>query len=97
MKIDPSLLDQLARKLADAVPSQIKDLQQDIEKNFRAVLQNNLTRLNLVTRQEFEVQAGVLARTREKLERLQLEIARLEAEMRTPPTGAGPIDLRPGE
>jgi hypothetical protein len=50
----------------------------DLEQNFRSVLQSSLSRLDLVTREEFEVQQAVLARTREKLEALELRLKSLE-------------------
>lgn len=77
--IDPKILDDLAKKLADAVPSGIRDLQHDMEKNFRAMLQSAFTRLDLVTREEFEVQTAVLGRTREKVDTLEKQIAELES------------------
>lgn len=80
MKFDPKTLDELAHKLGESLPPQIRALQQDVEQNFRAVLQAGLAKLDLVTRQEFEVQAGVLARTREKLEALEKRLADLERQ-----------------
>lgn len=80
MKFDSQALDDLARKLTEAMPPQLRALQQDVEQNMRAVLQAGLAKLDLVTRQEFDVQAGVLARTREKLEALEKRLAALEAE-----------------
>lgn len=69
-------IEDLARKLAEAVPEGLRSMRQDLEENFRSVLQAGLSRLDLVTREEFEVQEAVLARTREKLEALE---KRLEA------------------
>lgn len=80
MKFDSQALDDLARKVTDALPPQLRALQQDVEQNMRSVLQAGLAKLDLVTRQEFDVQAGVLARTREKLEALEQRLAALEAE-----------------
>ena len=80
MKFDQQTLDDLARKLGDALPPQFRALQQDMEQNFRAVLQAGLTKLDLVSRQEFDVQAGVLARTREKLEAMEQRLAALEKQ-----------------
>ncbi len=71
-------IDELARRLADALPSGIKALRADAEQNFRAVLQAALSRLDLVTREEFDVQAAVLKRTREKLEAIDARLAALE-------------------
>jgi ubiquinone biosynthesis accessory factor UbiK len=78
--MDPKNLniDELARRLADALPGGLKALQADAEQNFRAVLQAGLARLDLVTREEFDVQAAVLMRTREKLEALDARLAVLE-------------------
>jgi ubiquinone biosynthesis accessory factor UbiK len=81
MPLDPKLLDDLARKLADAVPPGFKDLKADLERNFRAMLQTALGKLELVTREEFDVQAGVLSRTRQKLEELSQRLAELETAL----------------
>jgi BMFP domain-containing protein YqiC len=77
---DAKVFEDLARRMADAMPPQFAALRADMEANFKSVLQAGLTRLDLVTRQEFDVQAGVLARTREKLEALDARLATLEAE-----------------
>lgn len=69
-------IDQLARRLAESVPQGLKSVRAEMEENFRAVLKSGLKRMDLVTREEFEVQEAVLARTREKLDALE---ARLEA------------------
>lgn len=76
--MDPRSLDDLARRLAAAVPESLTAVRRDLEANFKAVLQSGLSRLDLVTRQEFDVQAGVLRRTREKLEALEARLAALE-------------------
>jgi len=78
MSIDPKIFDDLARKLADAVPPGLKELQSDLERNFHAILQNAFNKLNLVTREEFEVQSALLARTRTKLDDLEKQVAALE-------------------
>ena len=83
--IDPKLLDDLAAKLAGSVPSGIQLLQDDLKRNLRATLEAGLSRLELVTREEFDVQSAVLARTREKLERLEKEVARLEQQLKKSP------------
>jgi ubiquinone biosynthesis accessory factor UbiK len=82
--LNPKNLDDLARRLADAMPSGVKNLQSDVEKNMRAQLQAGLSRLDLVTREEFDVQAKVLARTRAKLETLEQQVAELEARLLKP-------------
>lgn len=77
--IDPKLLDDLARRIADGVPSSIAMLQDDLRRNLRGGLEAALARMDLITREEFDVQAAVLARTREKLERLERRVAELES------------------
>jgi BMFP domain-containing protein YqiC len=78
MNLDPKNLDELARKLSESVPPGLVAVRDDLERNFKAVLQSGLSRLDLVTRQEFDVQAGVLKRTRERLQQLQARLAALE-------------------
>jgi BMFP domain-containing protein YqiC len=80
LAFDPKSLEELARKLADAVPPGIAALRDDLERNFRAVLQSGLARLDLVTRQEFDIQSAVLRRSRERLEELEKRIAALEKD-----------------
>ena len=78
MAFDPKSLDELARRLAEAVPPGLAALGNDLEQNFKAVLQGGLAKLDLVTRQEFDIQAAVLRRSRERLEELEKRIAALE-------------------
>jgi BMFP domain-containing protein YqiC len=81
--IDPKMLDDLAQRLARTVPAGVVSLKNDLEENFRSILQSGLTRLDLVSRQEFDVQVAVLKRTREMVERLEARIAELEAGKRS--------------
>ncbi len=76
--LEPKMLDDLARKLADSIPTGVRELQQDLEKNLHATLQSTFGKLDLVTREEFEVQSTLLARTRAKLDALETQIAALE-------------------
>ena len=76
--IDPKLLDDLAKRMAGSVPTGLQILQEDLQKNFRSTLEAGLSHLDLVTREEFDVQSAVLARTREKLEKLEHTVAALE-------------------
>ncbi len=73
-------IDELARRLADSVPQGLRSVKDDLEKNFRSVLRSGLGKLDLVTREEFEVQEAVLARTRQKLEALEERLQTIEAK-----------------
>ena len=74
-------IENLARKLAESVPEGLRSMREDLETNFRGVLQSGISKLDLVTREEFEVQEAVLARTREKLEHLEAKLAELEKNL----------------
>ncbi len=76
--MDPKILDELARQLAAAVPADITRLKEDLQKNFRAVLDNAFASMSLVTREEFDAQQAVLNRTREKLEHLDARLREME-------------------
>lgn len=89
MKLDPNILDQVAERLSAVVPEGMRHVQQDLESNFRAVLQNALGRLDLVTREEFDAQQAVLARTRERLEQLSERLRELETNTAGPKKSAG--------
>lgn len=73
-------LDDLAKKLAGFMPSSLQEIQTDIEKNMKSGLESGLRKMNLVTREEFEVQAAVLLRTREKLEALEKIVSEMEKD-----------------
>ena len=72
----------MARHLADAMPSRLSGLSDDIEQALRHTLASTLNRLDLVTREEFDVQAAVLLCTREKLEALQEIVTQMEQQDR---------------
>jgi len=78
MAFDPRLIDDLAKRLAGSLPESLVALRRDLEQNFKSVLQSGLTRFDLVTREEFDVQAAVLRRTREKLEQIDARLRELE-------------------
>ena len=71
-------LDELARQLAESMPQNLRAFGQDHERNFKAVLNAGLERMELVTREEFDVQRSVLERTRTKLEQMEARLAELE-------------------
>ena len=66
-----SVLDELVRKLGQVLPAGAIELKEDFEKNARAAVQSTLAKMDLVTREEFDIQAALLQRTREKLDRLE--------------------------
>jgi len=73
-------IENIASKLAEAVPQGLRSVRDDLESNFRSVLRASLAKLDLVTREEFEVQEAVLAKTRQKLEALELKVKELEKD-----------------
>ncbi|HIG8617085.1 TPA: ubiquinone biosynthesis accessory factor UbiK [Klebsiella michiganensis] len=86
--IDPKKIEQIARQVHESMPKGLRDLGEDVEKKIRQVLQSQLTRLDLVSREEFDVQTQVLLRTREKLALLEQRLNDLEN--RSPGAPAAP-------
>jgi BMFP domain-containing protein YqiC len=78
---DAKLFDDIARRLSNAVPASARSVQDDLEKNLRAGVQSVLAKLDLVTREEFDVQAKLLARSRAKIDVLEKQVAELEAKL----------------
>jgi ubiquinone biosynthesis accessory factor UbiK len=78
---DTKSIDDITNRLANAIPPSFNHLKEDMEKNFHAILQSALSRLDLVTREEFEVQKAVLAKTRQKLETLEQRVAEIEQQV----------------
>jgi BMFP domain-containing protein YqiC len=79
--VNSQTLNELLRGILDALPPGMRTLQNDVEKNLRASLNATFAKINLVTREEFDVQAEVLARTRAKLQKLEERVVELEAEL----------------
>ena len=77
-------LDDLSKRLSAAVPPGLAALGADLDKTFHAILQGAFEKMNLVSREEFEAQKAVLARTREKLEKLEARVAELERHTAPP-------------
>ena len=88
MIVDLKAIDDLARRLSDLVPPGLKDARAEIEQNMKATLQAGLGKLELVTREEFDVQRAVLLRTREKIDALERAVEILEARLATPHNAA---------
>jgi len=82
--IDADFFDRLSKKLVKALPAGVKSACEDVEKNFRTILQSAFAKMDLVTREEFDAQVAVLARTRKKVEDLE----KLVGQMAKPETKA---------
>lgn len=78
--LDPRKLEEIARQIADSVPPGVKNMAEEAEGKIKQVLQAQLSRLDLVTREEFDIQTQVLIKTREKLEAMEARLAALEAQ-----------------
>ena len=78
---DSRFFDDIARRLTEAMPASARAVQDDLEKNLRAAAQATFAKLDLVTREEFDVQRKLLARSRAKIERLEKQVAELEAKL----------------
>jgi BMFP domain-containing protein YqiC len=79
--LKPRQLDDLSQRLANSLPKGLQALQEDISRNLRASLEAGLGKLDLVTREEFDVQSTVLARTRAKLQTLEQQVAELQRRL----------------
>jgi BMFP domain-containing protein YqiC len=94
---DPKFIDDLSHRLHAALPEGVRTLQQDVDRNLRAAVQAALARLDVVTREEFDVQAKVLARTRAQLDAMTRRVAELEARvLGTTPTAGDDQDMDGG-
>jgi len=79
-KIMNDPLEQLTKRISSLIPGDVKHMQDDIEANIRSLLQSTMTKMNLVSREEFDVQSAVLQRTREKLEQLEQRMEQLQKD-----------------
>lgn len=86
--IDPKKIEQIARQVHESMPKGIREFGEDVEKKIRQVLQSQLSRLDLVSREEFDVQTQVLLRTREKLTALEQRLTELESRGASAPAAA---------
>ncbi|MBV1908381.1 MAG: accessory factor UbiK family protein [Kangiellaceae bacterium] len=76
--LDAKKIEEFADKFSQSIPPGAKAFQQDIEKSFKEMLQSIVAKMDLVTREEFDVQKKVLSRTREKIEQLEKIVSQLE-------------------
>jgi BMFP domain-containing protein YqiC len=82
-------IDEIAKRLLASLPGAVRGAQADLELNFRTVLRNQLGKLDLVTRDEFDVQTKVLERTRARLVALEARLAELEQSSLSTGSGVG--------
>lgn len=78
---DPKIFEEFAKKISEGLPPGVKEVQQEIEKNVKVVVAGAISKLDIVTKEEFEVQTQVLKRTREKVEALEMRVAELEKQL----------------
>lgn len=78
--LDPKKLEELAKQITDAIPPGVRNMAEGAEAKVKQVLQSQLNKLDFVSREEFDVQSGVLMRTRQKLEALEARLTELEAK-----------------
>ena len=84
--IDKKLLDETAKRLCDALPESLQHMKNDLHNSFHHILQTTFSKLNLVTREEFDTQVAVLARTRQKIDEIEKTLAQLNLQnSQTPP------------
>lgn len=76
--LNPKKIEQIMQQIQDSLPQGVKDLGQDAEMKLKQVLQSQLSKLDIVTREEFDVQTQVLIRTREKLIELEKRLEQLQ-------------------
>jgi hypothetical protein len=79
--INAKKIEEIAKQVTDSIPPSVKNLASDFEEKTKTVLQRKLAQLDVVTREEFDVQTQVLIKTREKLAAMEAKIAELEAMM----------------
>jgi len=79
--INAKKIEEIAQQVSNAIPSGLKNAASDIEEKTKAVLQRKLSELDVVTREEFDVQTQVLIKTRAKLTALETKIAEIEAKL----------------
>jgi len=78
--IDNQTLNELTNKLSDLLPDSLKMMQDDVQKNIRAILESTLSNMHLVSREEFDVQVALLAHTQETLRQLEKQLEQLQKD-----------------
>lgn len=78
--MQPQQIQQLADKIESLLPPGLKQVKQDFDEKLKTLLQQQLTNMDFVSREEFDIQAKVLARTRQKLEQLEKRLSELDQQ-----------------
>ncbi|PKF62820.1 hypothetical protein CW745_05205 [Psychromonas sp. psych-6C06] len=81
---NPKKLEEIAKQVSDAMPTGVKSFGEDVDRKIKQVLQSQLGKLDMVSREEFDVQTHVLLRTREKLAEMEAKFAELESKLNAP-------------
>ena len=79
--LNPSDLEAIAKKVADIMPQGVGQIPDGLQSQIKAVLSSSFAKMDLVTREEFDVQTGVLSKTRSKLEALEKQLAEIEQKL----------------
>ncbi len=79
--IDNQTINRLSEKINALLPPQLQQVKSDFDERLKSLLQQQLSNYEMVSREEFEIQARVLARTREKLEKLEAKLEALEKSL----------------
>lgn len=83
MIFDNKFFEELSKKLADAVPENVKTMRSDMEKHFKHIIQSVFAKMDLITREEFDIQVMILSKARAKIEKLEEKIHALEKQSHT--------------
>ncbi|SDB49926.1 hypothetical protein SAMN02927930_01941 [Pseudidiomarina indica] len=78
--MDPKKIEDIARQINDSIPAGVKDFAGQFEQRVKTILQQQLSKLDVVTREELDVQQQMLLRLRQRVEQLEQELAQLKQE-----------------
>lgn len=81
--INPSIFDEISQKITNSLPDSARTIEQDMKKNIKTVLSSTFSKLDLVSRDEFDIQQQVLARTRKKVEELEAQLKTFEDNLKS--------------
>ncbi|MCK5819087.1 MAG: accessory factor UbiK family protein [Psychromonas sp.] len=79
---NPKKLEEIAKQVGDVIPKGVKNIGEEVERKVKQILQAQLSKLNMVSREEFDVQTNVLLRTREKITTLQIQVSEIEQQLK---------------